>query len=85
MAADKWLISGATALAARPDLWRTALRVGRTHLPNGWWRSRPFLPVPDRTWMGFRYETAFADADGRPSADELIGYLEWSKSWRYLP
>ena len=84
MANGNWMVSGAVALAGRPDLWRTTLRVARTHVPGGWWRRRPFLPVPDRGWMGFRYETAFADAGGRPTAEQLIDYLEWSKSWRYL-
>jgi hypothetical protein len=42
------------------------------------------LPVPDSAWMDFRYETAFADVDGRPDPNQFIEYLEWCKSWQYL-
>jgi hypothetical protein len=79
-----WVLSAGAALLARPDLWRTSARVVRMHTPQGWWKQRPFLPVPDRAWMGFRYETAFAATDGRPNPEQFIEYLEWSKSWRYL-
>jgi len=80
----RWLASSAGAVLARPDLWRTTARVVRTHLPNKWWAQRPFLPVPDQQWMDFRFETAYADAGGRPNQHELIEYLEWSRSWKYL-
>ena len=37
-----------------------------------------------RSWMSFRYETAFSDANARPEANDVIDYLEWAKSWQYL-
>ena len=79
-----WMVGSGVALARRPDLWRTALRVARAHAPARWWERAPFLPVPDRAWMRFRYQTAFASPDGRPTPAEFIDYLEWAKSWRYL-
>jgi len=32
--------------------------------------------------MGFRYETAFADVEGRPSPEQIVEYLEWARQWR---
>lgn len=80
----RWIFQNGAALAQRPDLWRTAVRVGRQHAPDRWWTHRPFLPVPDSAWMDFRFETAFADAKDRPEPSQFIEYLEWCKSWRYL-
>lgn len=80
----KWIFTSGQALAGRPDLWRTTARVVRRHVPSGWWSRRPFLPIPDSGWMDFRFETAFGDADGRPDREQLIEYLEWSRSWKYL-
>lgn len=79
-----WVTPNAIALARRPDLWRTALRVARVHAPRRWWRTKPFLPVPDQGWLNFRLETAFADVDGRPEPEQFIEYLEWCRSWKYL-
>ncbi len=81
---NNWLLGNGVALARRPDLWRTALRVARVHAPSRWWAKKPFLPVPDEGWMDFRFETAFADVDGRPEPHQLIEYLEWCRSWKYL-
>ncbi len=78
------MIKNAAALAMRPDLWRTALRLARTHAPNDWWKQKPYLPIPDDSWMKFRLETAFADEAGRPEPEQFVEYLEWAKSWRYL-
>jgi len=80
----RWLIASARVLVVRPDLWRTAARVLRQHAPERWWSHKPFLPLPDGGWMDFRFETAFGDAAGRPDREQLIEYLEWSRSWNYL-
>ena len=77
-----WLLRGSLAVLRRPDLWMTALRVGRRHAPERWWTRRPYLPVPDREWMAFRFETALADAEGRPTPEQIVEYLEWARSWR---
>ncbi|MGI9614506.1 MAG: hypothetical protein ACR2QO_16470 [Acidimicrobiales bacterium] len=79
-----WTLGAGAALIRRPDLWRTALRVARTHAPRRWWARGNRMPLPDSGWMEFRYETAFAASDGRPTPEQFIEYLEWAKSWRYL-
>lgn len=79
-----WMIGNAAALAKRPDLWRTTARLARVHAPDRWWKEKPYLPIPDSSWMDFRFETAFADSDAHPEPEQLIEYLEWAKSWKYL-
>lgn len=80
----RWLVASARIVAARPDLWLTVLGVMRHHAPARWWAQRPFLPIPDSGWMDFRFETAFGSSTGRPDGEQLIEYLEWSRSWNYL-
>ncbi len=70
------------ALARRPDLWAAAAVAGRRLAPAGWWRSAPFLPLPDPAWLHFRLVTAYGgDGDGAMDADELITWLEWSRDF----
>jgi hypothetical protein len=63
----------------RPQLWASALRsAGRVARP-GWWRRPPFLPVPDRAYVGFRLETQYGTG-GAPAPSDLVTYLEWCRS-----
>jgi hypothetical protein len=68
------------ALARRPDLWLTAARAGRSMVGRGWWRHRPFLPLPDPGWLHFRLVTAYG-GDGltplRPH--DVITWLDWCR------
>lgn len=80
----QWFADSAKALVTRPDLWPTVVGVLRRHAPPGWWMRRPFLPLPDDEWMDFRFETAFGSRSGRPDSEQLVEYLEWSRSWNYL-
>ena len=57
-----------------------ALRQARGMVPLGWWRRRPFLPVPDRAWMRFRMETQYGDAAHRPAARDVVAWLEWARA-----
>ena len=81
---SRWILPAAATLATRPDLWRTALRLGRRHVPDRWWAAAPFVPIPDARWMRFRYQTALAASDARPEPEQVIEYLEWAKAWEYL-
>jgi hypothetical protein len=69
------------AVAARPGLWPTALRQGARLAPDRWWGRPPFLPLPDRSWLRFRMETAYGgDGRGGPRPDDLVTFLEWSRA-----
>jgi len=69
------------AIAARPSLWPTALRQWRRHVPRGWWRRPPYLPVPPRRYIAFRLETAYGP-DATARASDLIEYLAWCRAER---
>lgn len=70
----------------RPDLWPTAVSVGRGLVPSQWWRRRPFLPVPPKAYLRFRLQTQYGDTDpdeaGLAVESDAIDYLEWCRAWR---
>lgn len=71
----------AVAVVARPDLWRTALRVVLRLAPRGWWRRAPHLPLPDRGYWEFRATTAFGSGGAAPDPHDVVTYLEWCRAW----
>ena len=71
------------AVAAHPSLWGTAVAQLFRLASPGWWRRRPFLPLPDPAYVRFRLETVYGgDAPDRFRALDLIAYLHWCRSWR---
>jgi hypothetical protein len=62
----------------RPRLWVSALRQGRRLVGRGWWRRRPFLPVPDAAYLRFRFETQYGSA-APPRPHDVLTYLEWCR------
>ena len=72
----------AGAIARRPRLWPTAVRQWRRTTPRGWWRQRPFLPVPRGDYLRFRMVTAYGgDGTHPPEPHDLVAYLEWCRAW----
>jgi hypothetical protein len=68
----------------RPHLWAAAARQCRRLAPPGWWARAPFLPLPTRAYLRFRFVTAYGAGDaGGPStvADDVVAYLEWCRSF----
>lgn len=70
----------AIAIVRRPRLWPTAIRQMRRLAPPGWWRRRPFLPVPSGEYLAFRLQTQYGDADHPWDPDDVVGYLEWCRA-----
>jgi hypothetical protein len=50
----------------------------------GWWRHFPFLPLPDREYMGWRMYTAYGDERAVPSAEEVISFARWRRETMHL-
>ena len=69
----------AVAVARRPALWRTAARQLRVTAPNGWFRRKPFLPVPTGGYLTFRLVTQYGSADHRIDTADVLNYLTWCK------
>jgi hypothetical protein len=75
-----WATRAAVAVARRPALWPTAVvQLFRLAAP-GWWRRRPFVPLPDRAYLRFRLETAYGD-DRDPEPADVVTYLHWCREW----
>jgi len=66
------VIGALGGVVRRPDLWATALRQARRTAPPGWWKRRPFLPVPSGEYLDFRLVTQYGDAAHRPEADDVV-------------
>jgi hypothetical protein len=47
-----------------------------------WFRRPPFLPLPSRSYLRWRMETAYGDADTVPPLDELERFLRWASEMR---
>ena len=75
------MIRAAAAVLARPDLWPTAVRQAKRTSAPGWWRRRPFLPLPSGDYLRFRLQTQYGDPDATPTAADTIAYLEWCRAW----
>lgn len=69
----------ALAVLRRPDLWSTALRQVHRIAAPGWWRRRPFLPLPTEEYLRFRLVTQYGDPDATPAPADAVAYLEWCR------
>lgn len=79
----RWLRSAARALARHPSLWPTAARQALVLAEPGWWRRRPFLPLPAPAYLRFRLQTAYGGAGDRPpDPGDLVTYLRWCRRSR---
>ncbi len=78
----RWWWHSACAVARRPEIWRTALHQLRVLTPRRWWARPPYVPGPSREWFAFRMETAYGDAGARPSAEDVMAFLEWCRETR---
>jgi hypothetical protein len=68
------------AVAFRPSLWLTALGTAHRLAAPGWWKRRPFLPLPDERLWAFRMVTAYGHADAIPNGPDVVSFLEWCRS-----
>jgi hypothetical protein len=74
----------AAAVAAKPQLWGTAVGQMRRTAAPGWWRRAPFLPVPAGGYLKFRLVTQYGDASHRPEPADVVHYLAWCRRWDRL-
>jgi len=71
----------ALAVARRPSLWGVAAHQVVVLAVPGWWRRRPFLPLPDPAYLRFRFLTAYGDPDHDPEPADVVSYLHWCREW----
>jgi len=75
------VIRSTLAVLRRPRLWPTAIRQARRTAAPGWWKHRPFLPVPGGAYLEFRMLTQYGDAGRQPDPGDVVSYLEWCRQW----
>lgn len=73
------LVRIGAAVARHPSLWPTAVRMWRRTTPHGWWRRRPFLPVPAADYVHFRLVTQYGAAVHSIESADVLNYLSWCK------
>jgi hypothetical protein len=74
----RWVRAAVVAVARHPSLWATGARQALVLAAPGWWRRRPFLPLPAPDYLRFRLQTAYGgDGDRAPEPDDLVTYLRW--------
>jgi hypothetical protein len=79
----RWALAAVGAVARHPSLWATGVRQALVLAAPGWWRRRPFLPLPAPDYLRFRLQTAYGGAGDRPPAPgDLVTYLRWCRSAR---
>ncbi|MGD8288951.1 MAG: hypothetical protein PVI31_10040 [Gemmatimonadota bacterium] len=47
-----------------------------------WYARPPFLPLPPRSYLRWRMETAYGSPDAMPSLSEMERYLVWTTRMR---
>ena len=79
----RWAIAAVGAVVRHPSLWPTAARQALVLAAPGWWRRRPFLPLPTPEYMRFRLQTAYGgEGDGAPEPSDLVTYLHWCRGMK---
>ncbi|NLD75774.1 MAG: hypothetical protein GX643_03810 [Acidimicrobiales bacterium] len=75
-----WWLRLSRELLRRPHLWATAVGVLLRTARPGWWRSAPFLPLPDATYLRFRMETQYGgDGTTTPDPHDVVTYIAWCR------
>ena len=74
----------AVRAVVNPRLAVDLLRAAWAFRRNGWWRSAPFLPTPDRDYLRWRMYTAYADEDAVPPVRDVIAFARWRRETMHL-
>ena len=79
-----WLWPIARRILRHPSLWGVALAQAWSLAAPGWWRRRPFLPIPDPGYLRFRLETQYGGeptSEDPPDPDDVVRYLRWCRTF----
>lgn len=66
----------------RPRMIPYLIRAAWAFRARGWYRRPPFVPLPPKSYLRWRLETAYGDADAEPPIDDFERYLVWSARMR---
>ncbi len=74
-----WIAQAFVGVLIRPQLWSTAVRQIFVLAPSRWWTKPPFLPLPDASYLAFRFQTMYGDPKASPDVKDVVTYLAWCK------
>jgi len=66
----------------RPGLVPALLGTAWAFRARGWYKRFPFLPIPPRSYIRWRMETAYGDPEAIPPAEDLERFLRWASRMR---
>jgi hypothetical protein len=66
----------------RPTVIPAMLGAAWAFRARDWFRRPPFLPLPPRSYLRWRMETAYGDPDWVPSDDDMERFLRWASTMR---
>jgi hypothetical protein len=70
------------AVLRRPRFWPTAVIQVVALARPGWWRRWPPVPQPAESYLRFRLETAYGNAEAEVVASDVVEYLAWCREAR---
>ena len=74
---------GSIAIIRRPYLWVAAITQLWRMRDKGWYKSFPFLPLPNEEYLRFRIVTAYGHEDpSKYFISDLVTYFKWCRGWR---
>lgn len=62
----------------RPRLLTALLGAAWRFRARNWWRRPPFLPLPPREYLEWRWRTAYGDESREATVEELEAYVRWA-------
>lgn len=66
----------------RPSLLPALLGLAWATRARGWYSRPPFLPLPPRSYLRWRMDTAYGDPEAEPTTEELARFLRWAGRMR---
>jgi len=66
----------------RPRMIPFLLRAAWAFRRRAWYRKPPFLPLPPRSYLSWRLDTAYGDPAATPPIDDFERYIVWSARMR---
>jgi hypothetical protein len=69
---------------ASPRLAIDLLRLTWAFRRRGWWKTLPFLPLPEPGYMRWRMYTAYGREDAIPPTVDVIRFAQWRRETMHL-
>ena len=62
-----------------PRLALDLLKLAWAFRSRSWYRTPPFLPLPDREYTQWRMYTAYGDENAVPPTEDVVRFARWRR------